>query len=165
MKNLYIDFDGVILDTITTTYRIMEELNVDKNDVVGRTKFYESLDWKNIIAITPEINNSIESIQKIIDTNKFDVAILTHVNSLDEIVEKVKFIRKKLEHITIIPVPKAVSKTKMVNAIDSILIDDYSGNLTEWEAAGGIGVRFSLELESKGFHVIDKLEQILDIKF
>ena len=165
MKNLYIDFDGVILDTITTTYRIMEEMNIDKNNVLEVTKFYSSLDWKNVIAVTDEINQSIDSIKKILETNKYDIAILTHVNSLDEIVEKVKFIRKHLNHITIIPVPKAVSKTKMVNAMDSILIDDYSGNLVEWEAAGGIGIRFSKELESKGFQVIDKLDQILNLDF
>jgi hypothetical protein len=163
MKNLYIDFDGVILDTITTTYRLMNELNIDKDDVVSRTKFYESLNWENIMAITPEINDSINSIKKIVESNKFDVAILTHVNSLDEIVEKVKFIRKNLEHITIISVPKAISKTKMVNAHDSILIDDYSGNLREWQEAGGVGIRFSTELESKGFIVIDRLDQIIEM--
>lgn len=164
MKNLYIDFDGVILDTITTTYRIMEELNISHDDIEKKTIFFESLDWKNIIAVTKEINDSISCIQKIIDSKLFDVAILTHVNSLDEIVEKVKFIRSNLDHVTIIPVPKAVSKTKMVNAHDSILIDDYSGNLVEWELAGGIGVRFSLELESKGYHVIDRLDQILELE-
>jgi hypothetical protein len=165
MKNLYIDFDGVILDTITTTYRLMEELNIDKNDVVSKTNFFESLEWGNVITVTPEINDSIKAIKKIIESNRFDVSILTHVNSLDEIVEKVKFIRKHLEHITIISVPKTISKTKIVNAYDSILIDDYSGNLKEWQEAGGVGVRFSIELESKGFHVINNLEQILDIQF
>lgn len=164
MKNLYIDFDGVILDTITTTYRIMEEMNITKEDLDAATVFFQSLDWKNVIAITDEINGSISCIRRIIDSNKFNVAILTHVNSLDEIVEKVKFIRENLEHTTIIPVPKAVSKTKMVNATNAILIDDYSGNLVEWEKAGGVGIRFSLELESKGYRVIDKLDQILEME-
>lgn len=164
MKNLYIDFDGVILDTITTTYRIMEEMDINKDNLEQTTVFFQSLDWKNVIAITDEINDSISCIREIIDSNRFDVAILTHVNSLDEIVEKVKFIRENLEHITIIPVPKAVSKTKMVNATNAILIDDYSGNLVEWEKAGGTGIRFSLELESKGYRVINKLNQILEME-
>jgi hypothetical protein len=53
----------------------------------------------------------------------------------------------------------------MVNATNAILIDDYAGNLREWTEAGGIGIRFSLELESKGFIVIDRLDQILNIEF
>ena len=75
----------------------------------------------------------------------------------------IKFIRKYYKDITIIPVPKSISKTKMVHTKDSILIDDYSGNLREWEKEGGISVRFSLELESKGFKVIDRLDQIIDM--
>ena len=51
----------------------------------------------------------------------------------------------------------------MVHTKDSILIDDYSGNLREWEKEGGISVRFSLALESKGFKVIDRLDKIIDM--
>ena len=111
------------------------------------------------------INDGINCIHKILESNKFNVAILTHVNSLDEAVQKVKYIRKYLEDITVIPVPKAISKTKMVRSKDAILIDDYSGNLREWESEGGIGVRFSLKLNGKGFRVIDKLDQILDMDY
>ena len=164
MKNLYIDFDGVILDSITTTYRIMNEMQIDVTDEKATKIFYQSLDWNHIIAITPEINESINCIKKILESNRFDVSILTHINSLDEAVEKVKFIRRFIEHITIIPVPKTISKTKMVNAENAILIDDYSGNLREWIEAGGIGIRFSVELESKGFTVINKLDQILELE-
>ena len=64
----------------------------------------------------------------------------------------------------IIPVPKKISKTKMVHTKGAILIDDYSGNLMEWEDEGGIGIRFSSTLDSKGFKVIDRLDKILDIE-
>ena len=50
----------------------------------------------------------------------------------------------------------------MVRTGGSILIDDYSGNLREWEATGGIGVRFSEKLNGKGFHVINRLDQIIE---
>jgi hypothetical protein len=103
----------------------------------------------------------MNSIKKIIETNHFDIAILTHVHTIKEAVAKVKFIRKHLSGITVIPVPKELSKTEIVNATNSILIDDYAGNLRSWEAAGGIGVRFSTTLESKGFKVIDHLDQII----
>lgn len=163
MKNLYIDFDGVIMDTINVTYDMIKELNIPKDNEEEVSKFYKELDWKYLLSVTSDINDGIQMIQKIIDSKKFNVSILTHVYSLEEAVEKVKFIRKYYKDITIIPVPKAISKTKMVHTKDSILIDDYSGNLREWEKDGGIGVRFSLSLESKGYQVIDRLDKIIDM--
>ncbi|MEG2232966.1 MAG: hypothetical protein RRY16_03290 [Bacilli bacterium] len=163
MKNLYIDFDGVILDTIDVTYNLMKELKIDKTNLEEVHNFYASLDWKELLSTTPEINDSIFCIQKIVDSKTFDVAILTQVNSLNEMIEKVHFIKKNLENITIIFVPRTISKTKMVNANDAILIDDYTGNLKEWEKADGIGILFSKDLKDKGFKVINRLDQILEV--
>lgn len=162
MKNLYIDFDGVILDTIDVTYKLIDDLQLDKKDTTIMKTFYENLDWKNILSITPEINESISCIQDLLEKDIYNISILTHVNSLNEIVEKVKFIRKFFPGITVIPVPKELSKTKMVHAKDAILVDDYVGNLTEWEEAGGISIYFSKTLKEKGFKVINKLDQIIE---
>ena len=161
-KQLYIDFDGVIMDTINVTYKLIHEQGIDLNDNVRVNNFYCSLDWKNLLSITSEINDGFNCIQKLVDSNLFDISILTHVNSLDE--AKVKFIRKHTEDLTIIPVPKAISKTKMVHTKGAILIDDYTSNLTEWEEAGGIGIRFNEKLNGKGFKVINKLDQILEME-
>lgn len=167
MKNLYIDFDGVIIDTIEYSYKKLAELNLDiKNPNDGKKigEYYKSIDWKEFLRETPLINESMNSIKKILESNKFYVSILTHVNSLEEAIEKVHYIRQYFKDITVIPVPKAISKTKMVQTKDSILIDDYAGNLREWESEGGIAVRFSTKLNGKGFAVINKLDQILEIK-
>ena len=163
MINLYIDFDGVILDTIMVTNELMKKEGIDIKDRSFVSKFYSTLDWGHILAITPEINDSLSCIQKIIETNIFDISILTHVNSLNEAIEKVKFIRKYFEDITVIPVPKAISKTKMVQTKGSILVDDYAGNLREWESENGIAVRFSRKLNGKGFLVVDRLDKVIDM--
>ena len=97
MRNLYIDFDGVIMDTINVTYDMIKELGLKDEDEVS--KFYKDLDWKYLLSVTGDINDGIQMIQKIIDSNKFNVAILTHVYSLEEAVEKVKFIRKYYKDI------------------------------------------------------------------
>ncbi len=165
MRNLYIDFDGVILDTIPVMYQRMEEEKIDKDDPDACETFFQKLDWKKLLSKTPQINDSMECIQTLLKSGKFDIEILTHVNSLDEIIEKVKYIRKYLGNITIIPVPKRISKTKMVHAKDAILVDDYSENLKEWEEAGGIGVRFNLKRNGKGFRVVDRLDQLLELDF
>ena len=60
-------------------------------------------------------------------------------------------------------VPKEISKTKVVHSEGAILVDDYSGNLKEWEENGGIAVRFSKELESLGYRVINRLDSLIDM--
>ena len=163
MINLYIDFDGVILDTINVTMELMNQQNIDIKDVGKVRKFYTTLDWQHVLSITPEINDSLSSIQKLLDTKLFNISILTHVNSLNEAIQKVHYIRKFFKDITVIPVPKVISKTKMVQTAGSILVDDYAGNLREWESEHGIAIRFSPKLNGKGFLVINRLDQIIDI--
>jgi len=93
MKNLYIDFDGVILDTITYLYRDFKE--TCKNYAEEEIKnFYVNYHWENIIKDDFIINDSINCIKKIIASNKFNLAILTHVNSINEAVLKINYLRK-----------------------------------------------------------------------
>lgn len=159
-KNLYIDFDGVILDTITPLYTDYHNQKITKDN---HKDFYTNYPWETIIDDKYIINNAIEDIQFIINSNKFNLAILTHVNSLNEAVLKVKYLRRYFKDITIIPVPKQISKTKMIHTEGSILIDDYAGNLREWEDEGGIGIRFNLQGEEKGFKTIKDLKEIIDM--
>ena len=162
MKQLYIDFDGVILDTITYPYEYVEKkLGLEINSQ-NMGKFYSELDWHQFLKQSPIINDSIRCIDVIRKSQCFNVSILTHVTTLEEAIEKIKYIRKYFEDITIIPVPRQISKTKMVQVEDAILIDDFVGNLQEWTKLGGIGVRFSPKLSSKGYPVIDHLDQILE---
>ncbi len=165
MKNLYIDFDGVISDTIEVTYKMIAEAGIDKSDYQKVNSFYRSLDWFKLLNETPLINDSMKKIEKLIESKKFDVAILTHVISESEAVAKIKYIRKFLHTITIIPVPKEVSKTETVCAKDSILVDDFKGNLKEWEESGGIGVRFSKNKTESNYIDISDLEELLEIDF
>ena len=163
MKNLYIDFDGVICNTIEITYKMLDEANIDRNDNKKVIEFYKNLDWEHVLENCEIINDSMNNIKKIMSSGKFNVAVLTHVNSMNEIIQKVKFIRKYLRDVTIIPVPKNISKTRMINARFSILVDDYPVNLNEWKEAGGIGVRFDLDMDGKGFLVINHLDELLEL--
>ncbi len=159
MKELYIDFDGVILDTIPHLYQAADEAGRERSD----SKFYETFDFKKILKDEYILNDSINCIQKIIESKKFNISILTHINSLQEGIDKVEYLRKFFKDITIILVPKKISKTKMIHTKGAILIDDYAHNLREWESEGGISVRFSQKRNGKGFLVVDKLDQIIDM--
>lgn len=163
MKEVYIDFDGVILDTIPYLYKALDEAKIEKNDSQAKCNFLANYDYSPYINDNYILNDSISCVKKLIDSKKFNVSILTHIISLKEGVLKIKYIKEHFEDITIILVPKEISKTKMIRTKNAILVDDYAGNLREWENEGGIGVRFSNDLESKGFKVINKLDQLLDL--
>ncbi len=165
MKKLYIDFDGVILDTIPIIYKRLEKESIDVTEEDALIQFYENLEWKSLIQEAPQIHHSIAAIKKIIASKQFDVAILTHVNSQSEILEKVAYLKKELPGITIISVPKQLHKTDMVNPKGAILIDDFTGNLIDWDERGGIAIKFSLTPKDRGFPVIDRLDMILNMNF
>ena len=46
--DLYIDFDGVILDTIDITYRRLEEAGISPKDTSRIVNFYKCLDWDGL---------------------------------------------------------------------------------------------------------------------
>ena len=76
MKNLYIDFDGVILDTITPVYNLAKKLNLD---VKTQTKeiglLYSKIDWETLIEESEELSDSIKSIKELHESKKFNIFI------------------------------------------------------------------------------------------
>ena len=166
MKNLYIDFDGVILDTITPVYNLAKKLNLDvKTQTNEIGLLYSKIDWEELINESPALSDSIDNIKKLKESKKFNISILTHVNSLREAAAKIKFINNLFNDLTIIPVPKSCSKTMMTQTKGAILVDDYSGNLKEWQESGGIAVKFVKDLENGKYTEITSLDELLDMKF
>ena len=163
MRRLYIDFDGVVMDTIPPLYDALEKSNVDVYEEIQRRDFISKFDFTTIVKDKNILNDSINCIKKLIDSKKFEISFLTHVNSLTEGVVKVKYLRKYFKDTTIIIVPKEISKTKMVHTKGAILVDDYAGNLQEWEESGGISVRFSKDMESHGYKVVNRLDMLIDM--
>lgn len=164
--NLYIDFDGVILDTIPALYEMLEKNNIDKTDLKAKSEYFSTIDWKKLIDETPQINDSIDCINKLMKKSFISVAILTHVSSIPEAVVKINYLEKRIPDVTIIPVPKTITKTKMVHTKGAILVDDYTVNLEQWESEGGIAVKFSTDKDKVYPFItidrLDKLEQIIE---
>lgn len=145
MINLYIDFDGVIKDTISVSYKMMDDLGINlknRNEVI---RFYQNIDWNDLLDSSSELNDAFQNIKKISGEGVFRPAILTTVNSLREMIAKVNYIRSKNDDISIICVPNGVEKCDIVKAKDAILVDDYSGNLASWVNSGGIGIKFGYD--------------------
>ena len=163
MKKLYIDFDGVILDTIKVTYSMLKKLDISPKDEEA-LDFYYNLDWDHIIKQTPEINDSINCIKKIIESNLFEVKVLTHIISYNEGLGKIRYLKSRVPELEVILVPKEINKCDIVNPKDAILIDDFLGNLDLWHKHGGIAVKFSDNGKKSKYITITKLNQILDIE-
>lgn len=165
MKNLYIDFDGVILDTLGPVYKLAKDLNLDyKTQTKEVAKLFSKIDWEELIDDTTDINDSVNAIKKLAKSGKFNISILTHINSLKEAKAKINFLDGITNDLTIIPVPKDISKTKMTQTKGAILVDDFSGNLKEWEEKGGIGVKFTrFKEDSCGYLNVTSLEELIDM--
>ena len=156
---LYLDFDGVILDTINVTFRRLKELNITEEEDIQA--FYRSVDWKKLLKETKEINNSLANIQKIIVSGLYDVAILTHVNSELEGELKTEYINKMFEGIKVFYVFKQIEKCDFVDPVGAILIDDYLPNLDGWYEKGGIPIKFSDNGKVCKYPSISSLDEII----
>ncbi len=161
MLKLYLDCDGVILDTITRSYAVLKEMKIESEEEI--TRFYTNLDWDDLILSSGEIAGATNKIKKL--TEKFDVEILTHVTSENEIISKKKYFAEKLPGINIIFVPKPIKKTDVVEAKGAILVDDYSLNLDDWLLKGGIPVKFSDSGKKSTYITITDLLDLLTIDF
>lgn len=155
MTDLYIDFDGVIKDTIKVSYKMMEEQGISLSDRPRVIKFYQDINWRELIEVSDELNRAFHYINQICEEKRYRVSILTTVNSQQEMIAKVNYIRSKNKEVGIVFVPNGIDKSQIVKAQGAILVDDYSGNLLKWTEAGGIGIKF---ISKDNFTTINSLQ-------
>jgi hypothetical protein len=158
---LYIDFDGVIKDTISIIYAEAERKNIDLKDPEICKEFFVNYDWHKLLKEAKVLEDSINNIKLLDESGLFKIMILTHVYSNKEAFAKYDDLAECLPNITMIPVPKSKKKTDMVNAKGCILVDDYKGNLKEWEEAGGIAYRFCVTETDDKFNSISSLRDLI----
>lgn len=160
---LYIDFDGVILDSIDVSYKLIEESGIAliEENYEKIQKYYQELDWNKLLKLCSPINDSINNIKKIIKSNLYDVCILTHVYNDKEIKGKQEFIDANLKGIDVIYVNKKDNKCDVVDCKNAILVDDYMGNLDLWENKGGIPIKFSTTGKEYNCMSIDNLGDLI----
>ena len=130
---IYIDFDGVILDTDTTIDNIISDKNIDKKEYI------KTCDWDNLLNNTDIINNSLKYLKE----SKKDINLLSKISTLEEGIGKVKYLKDNGIDMNIHLVPTKISKSDIVNPKGNILIDDKVYNLDEWNSKGGIPIFFN----------------------
>jgi len=144
MRDLYIDCDGVIFNTIKPAFIEMENLGVNLKDEDAITDYFKKCDWDKLIRIGGQINNSIEKIKELSNSNCFNtVNVATHRCSYVEGVIKTNVFKELIPDVKIITIPKKIGKHFALPANNHILIDDAKGKVIDWINHGGIGILFS----------------------
>ena len=148
-RNLYIDFDGVIFDTITFAFLEMEKLKIDIKDNEMVTDYFKKVNWYYLIEMGGIINDSLKKIETLNNSLEFDlVCVLTHRCSYQEGVIKEANLMEAISNLKVITVPKKIAKHHAVLARNNILIDDDLKKILGWIEDGGIGILFNQKVNT-----------------
>lgn len=148
MRDLYIDCDGVIFDTIRYGFIEMKELGVNTKNDDDITEYFRNCDWNKLIDLGGIINEATEKIKILDESNEFNtVQVATHRCSYLEGVIKTDKFKELIPNVKIITIPKKISKHHALNARGNILIDDAKSKILDWINDGGIGILFSEQVD------------------
>ena len=138
---IYIDFDGVILDTAPVLFKEwLEKYELINVHYEERIEYMNNKSWEEVLNESQVINNSLDNLKKLDIKNS---AILTKVHSLiNEQDAKIRYLRANGVEQEVIAVPYSLKKIDIVPVKGNILIDDLVSNLDEWSSAGGIPIFF-----------------------
>lgn len=144
LMKVYVDFDGVILDTDSILDREFSKMNN-----INWSEFVKNYNWDKLVNDATIINNSLYNLKN----SRYDTFVLSKISSVEEGISKVRYLRDNDVFINIHLVPTKISKSDVVSAKGNILIDDKIYNLDEWVSKGGIGIFFNkdnLDFDVKG---------------
>lgn len=146
MIKIYIDFDGVVLDTWDVIFK--EYIKLFSTDVLEEDKIKNlmiTIGWEKILSNSVQINDSIKKIKDI--GKNYEVYILTKINSQEEQKAKEEYLLKhNINNLYFVPYEH--SKTQYVDVENNILIDDDIKNLDEWSLHGGKSIFFNKDLSN-----------------
>lgn len=151
---IFIDFDGVILDS---EERMLErKCNLGLCDHKNEEEFdqyfeYTNLhpeEWDYIIREASSINYSVEIIKEL-EQLKRKIAILTKIHTLYEMKAKIEDLRENRKIMCpVFFVPPKIKKHQIIIPKGQLLIDDSKKNIKGWIENGGNGLIFDSTIEN-----------------
>ena len=167
---IYIDFDGVILDTEDLMFEEWRK-NPNRHSLpeTDKIEYLKNVDWNYVLKNAKPINNSIKYLKLMDPKNTF---ILTKIHSLEEGKEKIKWIKENNIKLQVILVPYYLKKVDVVDPSNNILIEDCLKTLQEWESNKGKVVFFDKDNDNfdswhdenlNNYERIDNLSKIINM--
>jgi len=142
---LYSDCDGVLYDTIDTSFEIMRQNGVDMNNHEEIDRFFRHyLDWSEVFKKADVINDAIKKLRILKYENIFsDIIILTRLSgNIEEEKVKREIFSFDLPETKVITLDFGLSKADVVDAENNILVDDELKNTIPWQKANGGAILF-----------------------
>lgn len=138
---IYIDFDGVILDTDKVLFKeFIDNPNFEPFNEPEMVEYIKKSNWDYVIRNSEVINDSLYYLK---ESDPKETCILTKVHSIgNEGKAKIEWKNRNNLKQAIILVPFYAKKTDVVDAEGNELYDDCFKNLKEWKEKGGIPIFF-----------------------
>lgn len=167
-KYVYIDCDGVVLDSAQRLLEIKESRGFinhkSQQDFYNYFALADTIEgeWEYIIKGANSLNNSVEIIREL-ESKKRKIAILTKVHSLKEMRIKVEDLRNNRKiYSPIIFVPPGIKKHEIIIPNGQILIDDSNENIRGWNQNNGIGILFDKDFKGSSKKKVRSLDFLLN---
>lgn len=160
--DIYIDFDGVVLDTITLLEMLFVQYGVNVKNQEELISFVSRVDWVELIRRSEEIKGSLSFLRELRDHCRLQGAILTHVTSVGEAMAKRAYLKEMVPGLPVLTVDKRCAKSGIGLVPGVVLVDDYRPNLEDWVVHGGVGVKFTAKVKAGyPFPQVTSLDEVL----
>ena len=162
---LYIDFDGVILNTIEVVREMLRRDGCDADNWWEINRYFRRKDiWLEVFEKATIINDAINQIKKVMELGIFsEVIILTKItNVFDEERLKRDLLNQVLPGVRVITLQNGLNKALVVKAKGNVLVDDEPYNCVDWEKEDGIAISFSQFVSNLEENVINYISDVIN---
>ena len=157
MGKIYLDFDGVIansIESICKSFSIVDGVKYD-HTIVNTWNFHNVIPHANEKSVENMFNSHLfwdnlklfDGVKEFVDKYRDDI-IICSIGSVDNQIKKLAWIKKNLGEVDMLPVvtkmdryPKSIDKTYINMGIHDIFIEDSISNL--YNSTAGTKILFS----------------------
>jgi len=144
MKTIYLDMDGVVADFNAYADRVLRKKTTsDRWPDAEWTRLKDNVRLYRDLEKTPEADQLVEYCRTMAETKGYHLVFLTAVPRNNDVhwafYDKVLWAQFRYPDVPVFFGP--YSHDKHIHCLPGdILIDDRTSNITEWRAAGGVGI-------------------------
>ena len=154
-KELYIDFDGVILDTQVEIDKLYEAHGGVINDAWNNF-LANDIDWHKLLNDSKVIDDSLDILRILYNEGRKSY-IFSRVFSLREAQEKINYLRDHNVKTDFVICPGRKNKSEIIIPnTNKLLLEDSNSNVIDWKKNNGSELLFTKN--------INNLERILELR-